>query len=180
MLQLFIPKAEYWDEKKEEFVYVGKDVTLKLEHSLISISKWEAKWHVSFFQSEKTNEMLLSYIECMTLNSDVDQSIYLRLTKEHYDQINKYLSDSMTASTVKDIKKHPRTNEILTSELIYYYMIQYGIPVEFEKWHINRLIMLIKICGAKGDSGAKMSRSEIFKQNKALNEARKAKWHTRG
>ena len=75
MLQLFIPKAEYWDEKKEEFVYVGKDVTLKLEHSLISISKWEAKWHVSFFQSEKTNEMLLSYIECMTLNSDVDQSI---------------------------------------------------------------------------------------------------------
>lgn len=177
MLQLFIPKSQYWDEKKEEFVYIGKDITLKLEHSLISISKWESKWHVPFFETDMTKEMAISYIECMTLNPDVDASVYSRITTEHVKLIKDYIQDPMTASKITERRQQQKQHEYMTSELIYYLMIQYGIPVEFEKWHINRLIMLIKICDVKNNSGSKsskMTQSELLQNTRAINEARRA------
>lgn len=182
MLEIVVPgKQEYWDEINRVFVYTDdKDVTLRLEHSLISISKWESKWCQPFIDSKKTDEQLLDYIKCMTLNINVDPSVYDRLSVENYKDINAYIQAPMTASTVKDISNPRKTNERVTSELIYYWMIANNIPVEFEKWHINRLIMLIRICSAKNEPPKKMSRHEIFAQNKALNAARRAKLHSKG
>lgn len=181
MLKIVVPgKQELWDEKNEVFIHINdKDVVLRLEHSLISISKWEAKYHVPFLSSNKTDAQILDYIKCMALN-DVDEDVYSRLTPENIRAINAYIADPMTATTVHDNATNKRSNEIVTSELIYYWMIAYGIPVEFEKWHINRLIMLIRVCSAKNSTDQKMTKNEILSRNRALNAARRAKLHTKG
>lgn len=182
MLEILVPgHREFWDEASETFVYSDdKDVTLRLEHSLISISKWESKWHVPFIESEKNEEQILDYIKCMTLNPNVDESVYNRLTSENIKAINDYIANPMTATTIKDPANKKRSTEKVTSELIYYWMIAYNVPVEFEKWHINRLIMLIRVCAAKNEPAKKMNPREIASQNRALNAARRARLHTKG
>ncbi len=177
MLPIKVTGGELWDEVNERFLHV-KDTTLKLEHSLISISKWEAKWCVPFFDSEKTSEQVLDYIRCMTLNSDVDPMVYYCLTRENIEEINKYIAAPMTASKVTPDKTARRKNsEFITSELIYYWMIAYNIPESFEKWHLNRLIMLIEICSEKNKPEKKMSKAETMRRHRALNQARRAKAH---
>lgn len=180
MLVLEIPEREYFDEETEQFGKI-KATTLNLEHSLISISKWEAKWHIPFFESDKTTEQTLDYIRCMVLNREIqDISLILRfLTQDDVEKINNYISDPMTATTIKDDGKRGR-NQIITSELIYCWMIQYNIPSQFEKWHINRLIMLIRVCSEENKPKKKMSRREIMAENKARNAARRARLGTKG
>ena len=180
MLRIEIPEREYFDERTERFGTI-KATTLYLEHSLISISKWEAKWHLPFFDSEKTNEQTLDYIRCMILNREIDEKAYYvnLLTVDDIKKINDYINDPMTATVITDDGKRGR-NQKVTSELIYCWMIQFNIPAEFEKWHINRLIMLIRVCGEENKPKKKMSRKEIMAQNKALNAARKARLNTRG
>ena len=180
MLTLELPEREYFDEETERFGRI-KATTLKLEHSLISISKWEAKWHISFFDSEKTTEQTLDYIRCMVANMEIpeDSKIFNFLAKEDIEKINNYINDPMTATTIKDDGKHGRGQKI-TSELIYCWMVQYNIPSQYEKWHINRLIMLIRVCSEENKPKKKMSRREIMAQNKARNAARRAKLGTRG
>lgn len=182
MLKITVPgKQELWDEKTEEFIISNtKDVVLRLEHSLISVSKWESKYHVPFLSSEKTDAQIIDYIKCMTLNPEVDDSVYSRLTLDNVRAINEYIADPMTATTIKDRKDNRHMNEIVTSELIYYWMIAYGIPAEFEKWHINRLIMLIRVCAAKNEPQKKRSQKEIMAEYRAINAANKAKFNTRG
>lgn len=179
MLSIVIPEQELWDEAKEEMIYT-KRVVLKLEHSLISVSKWEAKWCVPFFDSEKTTEQTLDYIRCMTLNPDVDLDVYNRLTQENVDAINKYIAAPMTATVINSNEKRKKSSEFITSELIYYWMIAYNVPVAFEKWHLNRLIMLIRVCSEKNKPPKKMSGREIMSQNRALNAARRARLGTKG
>lgn len=180
MLRIEIPEREYFDERTERFGTI-KATTLYLEHSLISISKWEAKWHLPFFDSEKTNEQTLDYIRCMILNREIDEKSYYAnlLTADDIKKINDYINDPMTATVITDDGRRGR-NQKVTSELIYCWMIQFNIPAEFEKWHINRLIMLIRVCGEENKPKKKMSRKEIMAQNKALNAARKARLNTRG
>lgn len=180
MLKIDIPEREYFDEKTETFGKI-KATRLYLEHSLISISKWESKWHVSFFDSEKTTEQTLDYIRCMILNREIDDdSIILNfLTSEDVEKINNYINDPMTATVIKDDGKRGRQQKV-TSELIYCWMVQFNIPAEFEKWHINRLIMLIRVCSEENKPKKKMSRQEIMAENKARNAARKAKLHSKG
>ena len=180
MLTLEIPEREFFDEETETFGMV-KAMTLNLEHSLISISKWEAKWHVSFFESEKTTEQTLDYIRCMVSNREIpeDSDVLNFLTKEDVEKINNYINDPMTATVIKDDGKRGRAQTV-TSELIYCWMVQYNIPAQFEKWHINRLIMLIRVCSEENKPKKKMSRREIMAQNKARNAARKARLGTRG
>lgn len=182
MLKIVVPgKQEKWDERTEQFIISdAKDVTLRLEHSLISLSKWESKYHVPFLTSEKNDEQILDYIRCMTLNPDVDDDVYNRLTVDNIIAINNYIADPMTATTVSDTHPGRKTNEIVTSELIYYWMIAYNIPSEFEKWHINRLIMLIRVCSAKAEGGKKMTKREVMQHNRELNAARKARLNTKG
>lgn len=180
MLTLEIPEREFFDEKTERFGKI-KATTLNLEHSLISISKWEAKWHISFFDSEKTLEQTMDYIRCMILNREIPDSspILNFLTKDDVEKINNYINDPMTATTIKDDGRRGR-NQRITSELIYCWMVQYNIPAQYEKWHINRLIMLIRVCSEENKPKKKMSRREIMAENKARNAARKARLGTRG
>lgn len=180
MLRIDIPEREYFDEKTETFGKI-KATTLYMEHSLISISKWEAKWHIPFFDSEKTVEQTMDYIRCMILNREIDDKSALLnfLTTEDVEKINEYINDPMTATVIHDDGKRGRTQKV-TSELIYCWMVQFNIPSDYEKWHINRLIMLIRVCSEENKPKKKMSRKEIMAQNKALNAARKARLGTRG
>lgn len=179
MLQIVVPAVEYWDEANEEFIY--KDTqTLQLEHSLVSISKWESKWQKPFLaKSEKTNEEILDYIRCMTITKNVDPEVYTRLSNENVDAINQYIESPMTATRITDRRKTQSKHQIITSELIYYWMIGYNIPVEFQKWHLNRLLTLIRVCEAENNP-KKMSRKEILAQNAAINEARKRQTGSKG
>jgi len=180
MLQITIPGGEWWDEEKEEFFYT-KPATLKLEHSLISISKWESKWHLPFFETEKNDEQIYDYIKCMTLNQEVDDLVYRRIPASEVQRINDYIADPMTATKINSLGNDKKqSGEYITSELIYYWMIAYNVPVEFQKWHINRLIMLIRVCSEKNKPSKKMNARQIAEMNRARNEARKAKYHTRG
>lgn len=182
MLEITVPASEVYDEANEAFIFT-ETCNLQLEHSLISISKWESHWHKPFITKSKderhTNEELLDYIRCMTLNRNVDPNVYLVLTPANLKAIEGYMNDPMTATTVCDIPGSPMRREIVTSELIYYWMVSFNIPVEFEKWHINRLIMLIKVCSAKNNP-QKMSNKAILAQNRRINEARKKALGTKG
>lgn len=178
MLEIKVNGLEAFDEESNEFITVKPQI-LKIEHSLVSISKWEAKWKKPFISSkEKTEEEVLDYIRCMTINQ-VNPYTYRILSQKNIDDIVEYINDPMTATTVNGLSDK-RNNESITSELIYYWMVSYEIPFECEKWHLNRLLTLIKICNAKNQPSKKMSRRKIFEQNQALNAARKAKLHTRG
>lgn len=170
-----------FDESKQEFVQT-KEYKLTMEHSLISISKWEAKWKKPYFSEDKTAEEVLDYIRCMTvLPQHVPEEVYNFLTKENVDAISDYINDPMTATTITDLKRPTGGKQIVTSELIYYWMIAQNIPTEYEKWHINRLITLIRVCSIKNDPHPKkMPKSAIAKQNRAINAARRAKYGTRG
>lgn len=178
MLEIYVPESEHFNEETNEFFNVNGQ-TLKLEHSLVSISKWEAKWHKSFLNSDdKTNEEIIDYIRCMSINP-IDKNVLLSLTEQNLLDIQSYIQDPMTATVIKDTPGH-KNNEIITSELIYYWMVALEIPIECEKWHLNRLLTLIKVCNVKNQPSKKMSKRDIYNQNRMLNEARKAKYHTRG
>lgn len=180
MLRITVPGVEEWDESKEEFVST-KEQTLQLEHSLISLSKWESKWKKAFLgKQEKTREETLDYIKCMTLDKNVDPEVYDHLTNENIQEINAYISDPMTATFFSDDKNAKPNREIVTSELIYYWMIALNIPDRFEKWHLNRLLTLIKVCNVKNQPPKKRSRREIMSRNAALNAARRKHLNTKG
>lgn len=180
MLPIHIPKTRLWDNGKEEFIYV-EETTLELEHSLVSISKWESKWHKSFFDKrDKTYEETLHYIECMSIDPKVSPEVFLCLTDKHMEQIKDYIDNPMTASSVPEDKNSPVSKERITSELIYYWMISLQIPVEFEHWHINRLIMLIKICGVKNSAPKKTSMNERYNRHAAINAANRKRFNTKG
>lgn len=182
MLLLEIPETELYDEEKNEFVTLSKQ-TLKLEHSLIAISKWESKYCKPFLsKDQKTVEESLYYVQCMTINPNVDPRVYRCITNEMMNRINEYIEAPMTATTISyNTSSNNRRQETLTSELLYYYMIAGNVPVEFERWHLNRLIKLIEIIGIKNDPKAKkMSKGSILRNNAALNAARRKAHHSRG
>ena len=180
MLYITIPKQELYDEVKNEFI-TFEEKTICLEHSLVSVSKWESKWKKPFLsKEEKTVEETLDYIKCMTITQNVDSRIYQYLSKDNIKEINDYIDDKMTATTFYDMRKNIGRAETITSELIYFWMISLNIPMECQRWHLNRLLTLIRICNIKNDSGKKMSRSEINSRNAALNAARRKKLNTRG
>ena len=179
MLQITVPAKEFFDERTETFV-MSKECTLNLEHSLLSISKWESKWCKPFLSKNKndvrTEEELLDYIRCMTLNKNVPDIVYNALTKQNIIEIRKYIENPSTATTVNIKNRGGR--EIVTSELIYYWMITYQIPFECEKWHINRLMTLIRVCTAKNTKD-KPGRPDLLARKK-LNDARRAAARSKG
>lgn len=180
MLRITIPATELWDEKTEEFVYI-KEQTLQLEHSLVSLSKWESKWHKSFLsRSDKTDEETLDYIKCMTLTQNVDPDVYLYLTDDNIKQVNDYIGAPMTATVFRDDNNNKGNREVVTSELIYYWMIALNIPFECQKWHLNRLLTLIRVCNLKNTPPKKQSAKEIMSRNAALNAARRKKYNSKG
>lgn len=181
MLKIVVPTNSLWDEENETFIDV-KEQKLELEHSLVSLSKWESKWHRAFLnkRTKKTYEETLDYVRCMTLTQNVDPNVYRCLTSENINQINAYIDNPMTATVIFEDESGKKSNEVVTSELIYYWMISLNIPVEFQKWHLNRLITLIKVCSAKNAPPKKMSKSDIMRRNAQMNAARRKKLNSRG
>lgn len=182
MLPLIVPASEKFNEETNEFIY-RKEQKLILEHSLVSLSKWESRWHKPFLSTKKdskSQEEVIDYIRCMTLTQNVDPAIYYELSSNNYERIQAYIDDPMTATTFNDFQKAKPSNEIITSELIYYWMIAYNVPVEFEKWHLNRLLTLIKVCSIKNAPPKKMSKREIYNRNAALNASRRKASNSRG
>lgn len=188
MLQIVIPAVEEdddWDEGKQEFIHVParKEQTLLLEHSLVSISKWESKWCKPFFsQREKSAEEIMDYIKCMTLTKNVDEDTYRLLANDdtNIDKIMAYIEAPMTATVISGSKSKRGSRGVLTSEEIYYLMFANGIPLECEKWHINRLTTLIRVFGEKNAPSKKMSRKDTASYYASLNAARRNKLHTKG
>lgn len=180
MLEITVPEMEYWDESKNEFVKF-KEQTLRLEHSLVSLSKWESKWCKAFLsKNEKTEEEILDYIKCMTMTPNVNPDVYSRLTKDNINRINAYIEAPMTATYFSEDKNGSPNREIVTSELVYYWMIALNIPFECQKWHLNRLLTLIRVCNIKNAPPKKRSKREIMSRNAALNAARRQQLNTKG
>lgn len=179
MLTISIPDREFYNEK-ENRVILSKGRTIQLEHSLISISRWESKWEKPYLSNkEKTYDEALSYIQCMTVTPNVDPVLYFQLGKKEFEMIDHYIHRKMTATTVNHRKKGGRS-QIITSEVIYYQMILYGVPFECEKWHLNRLLMLLDVCSAKGGTQEKMPLREQLDEQRRLNEQRMKQFKTRG
>lgn len=179
MLEITIPGIELYDENTNEFIYYS-DEKIQLEHSLVSISKWEANWCKPFLNGrDKSPDEILDYIKCMTITEGVTDDLYSRLTQDNFTTINDYLGRPMTATTFSNEQGKPN-REIITSEVIYYWMVSFNIPFECQYWHLNRLLTLIKVCNVKNNPPKKMSKNEILSRNKALNEARRKQLNTRG
>lgn len=179
MLPLKIPAARCFDEEKEEFVEFPA-VTLKLEHSLISIHRWEAKWHKSFLSNTNfTAEEMVDYVQCMSIDQSVDPTVFARLTRENIEEIKNYMTNPMTATTFSNKQERPG-RQIITAELIYYWMTSFNIPFECAKWHLNQLMTLIRICGIKSTPSKKGNKRQLGEQRAALNKARRAKLGTSG
>lgn len=188
MLEIHVkagPSKEFWDPKKEEFIYIeelDRDYDLSLEHSLISISLWESKWHMPFISKEAhTEEQTIHYIKCMTINKNVPDAVYDHMTLEDVKKISDYIHDPMTATTVSDFPgENRKSRQVITSEVIYSWMVGLQIPWEAQKWHLNRLLKLVEVCNAQNTPPKKMSKNEIMRRNKELNAARRAKYNSKG
>lgn len=181
MLQIIVPGYDWFDEKTSAFGRT-KDTTLQLEHSLVSIHKWEQKWNKPFLGKDpKTAEQCADYIRCMTLTQNVDSAVYNGITPELYDKINQYIEAPMTATWFSE-KNGPRplSRETITSEVIYYWMIALNIPWECRKWHLNTLLTLIRVCNAKNAPKKSRNRREMVDQRTALNKARRAQLNSKG
>lgn len=180
MLRITIPSVELWDDEKQEFIST-KEQKLQLEHSLVSLSKWESKWRKAFLtKDEKTFEETVDYVKCMTLTQNVNPEVYLYLTNSNIRQINEYIDAPMTATSFFEEKNGNTGRAQITAELIYYWMIALNIPFECQKWHLNRLLTLIKVCNIKNQPPKKRNGREIMKRNAALNEARRKRLNSRG
>jgi hypothetical protein len=180
LLTITIPKRQLWDETNEEFLNVPEQV-LTLEHSLISLSKWESKWEIPFLdKNKKSSEQTIDYIKEMTITKNVDPLVYEGIPANLIDQINEYIAASMTATTFSDREKTGSLNEVITAEVIFYWMFSFGIPLDCQKWHLNRLLTLIRVCSIKNQPPKKLTFSELAARNRDLNAARQKQLHTKG
>lgn len=181
MLTIIIPEGEMFNEQTNEFVYT-KEQKLVLEHSLVSLSKWESKWKKPFLDNkDKTPEETLDYIRCMTITKNVDEVAYYNLPQEVISKVNNYISDTMTATTFSNNVQQRGRRETITSEIIYYWMVNFNIPFECEKWHLNRLLTLIQVCSIKSQNDSKkMSKREILQQNNETNALRRKQLGSKG
>lgn len=180
MLTIIVPGKEFFDETRKEF-FTQDDVTLELEHSLVSLSKWESKYEKPFLDTkEKTTEETLGYVKAMLLTPNIPEEVISRLSKENLEKINEYLGAKMSATWFSDSPGAPPSREVVTAEVIYYWMITFNIPFECERWHLSRLFTLIRVCNAKQAKPKKMSRNELAQRNRELNAQRRKRLGTTG
>lgn len=180
MLNIIVPAREFYDEELNLF-YKTNEQKLQLEHSLVALSKWESKWCKPFLgQQEKTSEETLDYIQCMTITQNVKLETFLCLSPENHQQITDYINAPMTATTFSSLENKKFNREVITAELIYYWMIALGIPSEYQKWHLNKLMALIKVCSIKNQPPKKKSRRDTAANYAAMNAARRKQFNTKG
>ncbi len=179
MITIVVPSRELFNDNTQEFINT-KEQVLQLEHSLVSLSKWEARWNKPFLsKTEKTREETIDYIRCMTITQNVNPIVYSCLSDDNIQTINNYIQAPMTATTFSN-QNNSTSREIITSELIYYWMVSLNIPMECQKWHLNRLLTLVRVCNIKNSPPKKMSRNEIMARNASLNAARRKKLNSKG
>lgn len=180
MLKILVKGTEFFDDQSQEFKSIG-DFSIELEHSLVSLSKWEATFEKPFLSSnDKTENEVLEYIKMMTLTENVPDDVYSRLSVANVNEINNYINAKMTATWFREDGMGKQSREIVTAEIIYYWMITFNIPFECQYWHLNRLFTLIRVCGQKNAPAKKMSKSEMAARNRELNAQRRAQLKTRG
>lgn len=180
MLKIKIPSQELFNEATQEFIN-SDPISLTLEHSLVSLSKWESKYHKPFLSKDgMTKQETQDYIRFMTITQNVDPNVYAMMPQDIIDQINDYIEDSMTATTFRELPNSRKGREIITAEIIYHWMIVFQIPFECQRWHLNRLLTLIRVCNIKQDKPKKMTKRDILARNKALNAERRASLGTKG
>jgi len=180
MLKIIVPGNDFFDDSIQEFVTVG-DLVVELEHSLVSLSKWESIYEKPFLApGEKSSEEILGYIKTMLINPEIPSDVFSRLSENNLSKINEYIDAKMTATWFSEQRGQPKSQEIITSELIYYWMITFQIPIMCENWHLNRLFTLIRICNIKNAAPKKMSRSEMAARNRELNAQNRARLGTKG
>lgn len=180
MLTVIVPGTEAFNETVQEFTTQG-DVVLELEHSLVSLSKWESKFEKPFLgKEEKTPEEIVGYIKEMTLTPNVPEEVFAKLSGENVESIRKYIDAKMTATWFSQHSNQPKSSEVITNELIYYWMTVFNIPFKCETWHLNRLFTLIQICNIKSAKPKKMGRAEMAARNRELNARRRAQLGTKG
>lgn len=179
MLTITVPGEELFNSETLKFSYTETTV-LELEHSLVSLSKWESRWNIPFLgKDKKTDEQIIDYIRTMLL-SPVDDSVLKRLSNDNYEQINAYINEKQTATWFREETNGPANREIITAEIIYYWMISLNVPIEFENWHINRLFTQIKVLNQKNQPKKKQNTQNAAAQRRALNEARQRQYNTSG
>lgn len=175
-----VPDIRLFDDDKQEFVTI-KGTTFKIQHSLVSLSKWEEKWHKPFLsKTQKTQEELIDYVRCMTITQNVNPEIYNYLPASIMNEIIEYMNDPMTATTIRKNDNRPPNRQIITAEVIYGWMIGLNIPMEFQKWHLNKLMTLIEVVNEQNAPSKKMGKNATLAQNRSLNAARRAALHTKG
>lgn len=183
MLHLQIPDRDLWDPVQERFIHV-QGCEVDLEHSLDSISKWESKWHIPFHddRKEKTLEQNLDYISCMCLTPNIDPEVFRYISEENAKEISDYISDKATATWFNDPTRRSGKREIITAEIIYYWMTAYNVPESYQYWHLNKLMTLLRVCAEKNstDKNKKIAKTNMAAQRRALNAARRKKYNTRG
>lgn len=180
MLEIIIPLSEGFNEATSEFV-ASESLTLRLEHSLVSVSKWESKWEKPFLgQENKTEEQTLDYIRMMILGEEPDEKSFSCLTSDNIKAIDAYINSKQTATWFRERQQPVRPQEVITAELIYYWMIALDIPFECQSWHLNRLLTLIRICNIKNAPKEKMRRGDAAAQRRALNEQRRRETGSNG
>lgn len=183
MLHLRIPDRDFWDPIQEHFIHV-QGCEVDLEHSLDAISKWESKWHIPFHddRKEKTLEQNLDYVRCMCLTPNIDPEIFRYISEENAKEISEYIGDKATATWFNDTTRRSGKREIITAEIIYYWMTAYNIPESYQYWHLNKLMTLLRVCAEKNstDKNKKIPKTNMAAQRRALNAARRKKYNTRG
>lgn len=181
MLELeILLSPEGWDEEKQEFVEPTTEI-IQLEHSLVSLKKWESKWNKPFLsKQEMTTEETLDYIKCMTISQNVNPEVYGRLSTQNIEQVRKYIAAPMSATTFSEKKNGKVNRETITAEIIYYWMIAFNIPSEYQNWHLNQLLTLIRVCSIKNQPTKKRSGRDSARNYAALNKARREQYNTRG
>lgn len=182
MLRITVPGVEFFDDANQEFI-TSDEVVLELEHSLVSLSVWESKWERAFLgPTKKSTEETLDYIRAMTLTPEIPPEVYSRLSNENLSEINDYINAKMTATTVNEGPAKPQSRELVTAEVIYYWMITLGVPFECQYWHLERLLMLIRVVNAKNAPQTKSttSRAELAARHRAVNEEQRRRFGTSG
>jgi hypothetical protein len=180
MLLILVGEEEMFNDETQEFIQV-EQFSLELEHSLASLSKWESKFEKPFLgNSPHTKKETFEYLKMMVVTENVPSEIFERLSRDNLESINEYIDSKQSATIFNEMPNRKSSREIITSELIYYWMVAFTIPFECEHWHLNRLFALIRICGIKNSKDQKMPKDKIARQYRDLNEQRKAKLNTRG